>query len=339
MFWWHNAAELVRNDKVNRFGLITTNSIRQTFNRRIVEEQLSSIPPLSIVFAVPDHPWVDTAEGAAVRIAMTVATKGNESGLLLQVAQEEHVTDGSAQVLFLESTGQITANLRTGANLDHMLLLDANQRLSSRGVIPHGDGFVLNEEQAQHLGFGTDESVDDIIKPYRNGKDLTNTSRGVLLIDLSGLTENEVKHRYPSVYQHILTTVKPERDMNPDPARRKNWWLFARSNEQLRQSLTGLSRYIATVQTAKHRFFTFLSGDIMPDDKLIAIGLMDSYFLGVLSSNIHAVFSLAAGSRLGVGNDPVYDKTRCFDPFPFPLCNEADKERIRPICCRRFGKM
>ena len=32
MYWWHKAAELTRSGEVRRFGLITTNSIRQTFN-------------------------------------------------------------------------------------------------------------------------------------------------------------------------------------------------------------------------------------------------------------------------------------------------------------------
>jgi hypothetical protein len=34
MYWWNQAAALVRAGKVRRFGLITTNSITQTFNRR-----------------------------------------------------------------------------------------------------------------------------------------------------------------------------------------------------------------------------------------------------------------------------------------------------------------
>ncbi|HRC37932.1 MAG TPA: hypothetical protein PK420_07665, partial [Rubrivivax sp.] len=29
-------------------------------------------------------------------------------------------------------------------------------------------------------------------------------------------------------------------------------------------------------------------------------------------------WALATGGRLGVGNDPVYNNTRCFEPFPFP---------------------
>lgn len=59
--------------------------------------------------------------------------------------------------------------------------------------------------------------------------------------------------------------------------------------------------------------------------------LDDAFHLGVLSSRIHVTYALAAGGWLGVGNDPVYSKTRCFDPFPFPLCGEAEKARIREI--------
>jgi hypothetical protein len=32
-----------------------------------------------------------------------------------------------------------------------------------------------------------------------------------------------------------------------------------------------------------------------------------------------------------MGNDPVYSKSRCFDPFPFPAANDLQKHRIRTI--------
>ena len=44
--------------------------------------------------------------------------------------------------------------------------------------------------------------------------------------------------------------------------------------------------------------------------------------LGVLTSRLHVHWALNAGGRLGVGNDPRYNKSRCFDPYPFP--NLAD---------------
>src|SRR5208283_1274570 len=73
MYWWERAAELARAGKVRRFGFITTNSLPQVFNRKVVAQHLNATRnPLSIVYAVPDHPWVDSSDGAAVRISMTV---------------------------------------------------------------------------------------------------------------------------------------------------------------------------------------------------------------------------------------------------------------------------
>lgn len=73
---------------------------------------------------------------------------------------------------------------------------------------------------------------------------------------------------------------------------------------------------------------------MLPDNKLIAIAHDDAYVLGVLSSRIHVTWALAQGSNLGVGNDPVYVKTRCFETFPFPDATEAQKETVRALAER-----
>jgi hypothetical protein len=90
----------------------------------------------------------------------------------------------------------------------------------------------------------------------------------------------------------------------------------------------GLNRYIVTIETSKFRTFQFLDGDVMPDNKLVALALQSADLLSILSSRFHVVWSLAAGSWLGVGNDPVYAKTRCFDPFPFPDLTEDQKTHL-----------
>jgi hypothetical protein len=95
--------------------------------------------------------------------------------------------------------------------------------------------------------------------------------------------------------------------------------------------MNGLSRFITTIETAKHRIFVFLDAEILPDNKLVNIASDDAFHLGVLSSRIHTVWALAAGGRLGVGNDPVYSKTRCFEPFPFPVCDIAGATGRSPL--------
>jgi hypothetical protein len=53
MYWWQQAAELTRTGKLQRFGFITTNSIKQAFNRRVIEQHLTAKPQLSLAFAIP----------------------------------------------------------------------------------------------------------------------------------------------------------------------------------------------------------------------------------------------------------------------------------------------
>ena len=77
-----------------------------------------------------------------------------------------------------------------------------------------------------------------------------------------------------------------------------------------------------------------LDESILADNKLITFALSDGLEFGVLSSRVHATWVTANSSHLGFGNDPVYVKTRCFDPFPFPDCTEDQKRAIRDIAER-----
>jgi hypothetical protein len=150
-----------------------------------------------------------------------------------------------------------------------------------------------------------------------------------MVIDLFGLRVDEVQTSFPEVYQWILERVKPERDHNNRPTYKNNWWIFGEPRAEFRPALRRLSRYISTVETSKHRFFVFLDKSILPDNRLINFAFDDAYFLGVLSSLIHVTFALAGGGTLE--DRPVYNKTRCFDPFPFPDCTEQQKVRIREL--------
>ena len=317
MYWWQRAAEQVRKGQARRFGLITTNSLRQTFNRRVVEQHLAANPPLSLLFAIPDHPWVDSGDGAAVRIAMTIGAAGSLEGKLLKVESEEYVAgDDAARIEVEERSGSIHADLNVGANVAGAKALQANLELSNRGVQLFGAGFIVTSEEARTLGLGTVAGLEKHIRAYRNGKDLTDAPRGVLVIDMFGLTSEDVRSRYPAVYQWLLERVKPERDQNNRASYRNNWWVHGEPRKELRRSLSALPRYIATVETAKHRAFQFLDASVLPDNKLVVIALSDAYCLGVLSSGIHTTWASTAGSTLE--DRPVYVKTTCFETFPFP---------------------
>jgi hypothetical protein len=329
MYWWEKAAELLRGGKIRRFGFITTNSLRQTFNRRVLERHLTAKNPLSLIYAVPDHPWVDETEGAAVRISMTAAEAGEREGLLGRVVSETDSNGEGLAVELIERRGKIFADLTIGANVTGAAPLMANEGISIPGVKLHGAGFIVTPEEASRLGLGRIAGLENHIRLYRNGRDVTDRPRNVMVIDLFGLSVNEVRDKYPEVYQWVLERVKPERDQNNRATYRDNWWIFGEPRRELRIALRDLSRHIATVETSKHRFFVFLDRSILPDNKLVNIALDDAYFLGVLSSNIHVAWALATGSTLE--DRPVYVKTTCFEKFPFPDCDGEQRARIREL--------
>lgn len=335
MYWWQQAAELTRRGKLRRFGFITTNSLRQAFNRRVLQQHLTGAPPLSLAFAIPDHPWVDSADGAAVRIAMTVgrpATEGTEGKLVTVTAEREGNGEG-VDVELATRQGVLHADLTAGANVAGAEPLKANGGIANRGMQLIGSGFIVTPEDATKVGLGRVPGLERYIRPYLNGRDLTSISRCAMVIDLFGLTAENVRERFPEVYQWVFERVKPERDAkghSKDGAGyAKLWWLFGKPRQELRKALAGLSRYIATVETAKHRVFVFLDQSILPDNMLVNIASDDPFVLGVLSSRVHIFWALAAGGTLE--DRPRYNKSRCFDPFPFPECGETEKDHIRAL--------
>ena len=331
MYWWDRCADIVtrRDSKLRRFGLVTTNSITQVFQHRVLARWMTAKRPLSLVFAVDDHPWTkETPDAAAVRIAMTTAEAGKREGKLLTVVREASLNTDQPEVETIEQTGLVNADLKIGADVISAVELKASAALCSRGMSLHGAGFIVSPAEAERLGFGLRSGLDAHIRPYLNGRDIMARSRGVLVIDLFGLTSEAVRERYPEVYQHLAQTVKPERDLNNRQVYRDNWWIFGEPRRELRPALVDLNRYIATVETSKHRVFQFLDGAILPDNKLAVFAIDDASYLAVLSSQLHVDWSLRAGGWLGVGNDPVYVKTRCFDPFPFPAWTEAQRAAL-----------
>lgn len=326
MHFWDEAARRLAakppKGKINslrRFGFITTNSITQTFSRRAVERWVNAKDPLSLVYAVRDHPWMKSADKAAVRIALTVAEVGSHEGVLAEVVSESELNTDTPKVELERREGRITPHLRIGADLSLAQPLLANGLLASPGVKLHGAGFIVTPSEAAGLGLGSVPGLEEHILHYRHGRDLAQRPRRVMVIDLYGMAAHQVRDRFPAVYQRIADRVKPERDHNNRAAYRDNWWIFGEPRSDLRSALAGLSRYIATVETSKHRFFQFLGADVRPDNMLVAIALDGADRLAVLSSRLHVHWAINLGGWLGAGNDPRYSKTRTFDPFVFPL--------------------
>ena len=164
MYWWNKAADLARNTNIKQFGLITTNSLRQTFNRRVIERHMNDKQPLSLAFAIPDHPWVDGVDGAAVRIAMTVGTLKCETGKLARVTDEAPSQADVRQTLIVEVRGKIYSDLTVGADKTSMVALQANVGLAIKGYELGSQGFLLASDAAQEI-LSQHQNYVSVLKP------------------------------------------------------------------------------------------------------------------------------------------------------------------------------
>jgi hypothetical protein len=158
------------------------------------------------------------------------------------------------------------------------------------------------------------------------------------VIDFSGLAEEAARAAAPATFERIAAVVRPVRAANPRASRRERYWQFAETMPATRRAIAGLSRYIVTPETAKHRVFFFVDGAVIPEHPLLAIGLDDAFFLGVLSSRTHGMWARATGGTLA--DRPRYNKSVCFETFPFPGCEGERRAEIAGLAeeleaCRR----
>lgn len=322
MYWWDRCAELTHAGIVKYFGLVSTNSIKQITNRAVIDRWKQARPAIHLNYAIPDHPWMDDETTAQVRISMTVASRRGAIGKLEAIKSEQKVK-GQPNVVDLTGTfGRIHSNLTVGVNITDCRPLKSNDGLSFMGVIPSGTGFRISAEKLIECGFNPSE-LPAVVKRYLVGNELTDNKAPGFIIDYFGLDENQARAASPALYQFVFNHVKHDREIrsggtSDSQQYASEWWLFAKPRPGMRAALQGLTRYAATTETSKHRWFTFLEVDVLPDQKIRGVASADAFILGVLNSRIHTLWSDAAGGRQGVGNDPVYNNTVCFEPFPFP---------------------
>ena len=270
MYWWHKAGELVRLSNLRKFGLITTNSIRQSRLRSVLDFHCTQKKPLRLRFVIPDHPWID--KGAAVRIAMTVGEKDHKKivqlsklGTVIRENDEEDPESNSDSIeIQWQTVGKIFSNLRVGADLSSAAALKSNEGLSCQGVKLHGQGFLINKDNPHGL-----ESA--VTRPFMTGRGLINSSIESYAIDLLGVKESRISTDYPKAYQWLYEYVKPERAQNNRKSYRERWWIFGEPRASYRDVWKSVDRYIATTRTAKHRVFQFLSANTISESGIVMI--------------------------------------------------------------------
>ena len=306
-YWLEKARAHVEVGKCRRVGLLATQGIRFQSNRDV----LSRIKQTGDIFtAYSDKDWV--LEGAAVHISIICFDDGSE---------KERALNG-------EAVNDINTDLTTGANLTLARRLKENRYKAFRGIDKIGafdiDASAAKAMMAQPNPDGRRNS--DVIKRWINGKDIVERPRDMWAVDFGVNVPEAEAALYEAPFEYVKREVKPTRINNRIRWRAENWWLHGSPASTMRQKLSPLTRYIATPKVSKHRFFVWLTVDMLPSNLVIAFASDDNYTFGVLQSQVHVVWSLAVGTQLE--SRPTYTPTTCFQTFPFPRPTDEQREAI-----------
>lgn len=308
-YWFHKAREQVLAGKLQRAGLVSTNSIRGGANRKVLD---AIADELAIINAWSDEPWIN--DGAAVRVSLvSFAASAPTDGTWL---------DG-------QRVGRINADLTASSveSIDRVDLslarpLPGNAKTAFNGIQKTGAFDIPGDKAREWLRLPLNPNGRpnaDVLNPYRNGMDMTRRSRDMWLVNTGWEMDELAASLYEQPFEHLLLEVKPVRATNSLAALRDNWWRLWRPRPEMQEQLRALPRYIVTPEVSKHRVFSWLALPVLPDKNLIAVARADDTTFGILHSRFHELWSLGLCTFLGVGNDPRYTPSSTFETFPFPV--------------------
>ncbi|MCK0530803.1 class I SAM-dependent DNA methyltransferase [Sphingobium agri] len=301
-YWFAAAWSMMAGGRLQRAGLVSTNSIRGGANR----QALKPIVEHGRIFeAWSDEGW--TVDGAAVRVSMVCFGKSQNLSARLNGAPVASIfADLSAE--------------QRGFDLTSAERLRDNRGVAFQGPVKVGP-FDIDEDLAYHwLSLPTNPNGrrnSDVVRPLLNGMDITRRSSGRWIVDFGTLAEAEAA-MYEAPFEYALATVKPFRDQNRREKRRLFWWHHGETVPGIKRATIGLKRAIFTPRVAKHRIFVWAASLVVPDSAVVAIARDDDTTFGILHSRFHELWSLRMGTFLGVGNDPRYTPSTTFETFPFP---------------------
>jgi type II restriction/modification system DNA methylase subunit YeeA len=297
-FWFEKARRQITDGRAKRAGLLATNSIRNGGSNQVLQRISQSG---RIFMAWSDREWV--LDGAAVRVSIIGFDGEPSAGGEL---------DG-------EYVPKINADLTSGIDLSNVPRLAENAGLSFQGPVKVGPFDIPGTLAAEMLMSPNPHGKPnaDVVKLTINADDITGKARNEWTIDFGDLEMAEAA-LFEAPFEYVKAHVKPVRDENPEKQRRDYWWRLGRSGGDLKEARKGKSRIVLTPRVSKHRIFVWSTADVIPDTRVYAFTRDDDYFFGILHSRVHEVWTLHTCSWHGVGNDPTYNNTTCFETFPFP---------------------
>ena len=327
-YWFEKARAAIIECKTQRAGLVATNSIRGGSNREVLKRICGNG---RIYSAWSDEPWVN--EGAAVRVSLICFHCNQEKEASAdKVAESSPAYGVTGQLdghpmafIFADLTG-IEAGASFTRNAESSDLTTAMPLAENAGVAFKGDDrngkFDIPGNLARHwLLFPSNpngKSNFDVVRHWANAMDITSRSSDTWIIDFGVTMDEADASLFEAPFEYVSQNVKPVREKNNREAYRKYWWRHAEARPGMIKALSTLPRYIATPRVAKHRMFVWMDPTVLLDSACVAIARDDDTIFGILHSRFHELWALRLCTFLGVGNDPRYTATTCFETYPFP---------------------
>jgi type II restriction/modification system DNA methylase subunit YeeA len=318
-YWFERARAQIEDGRTKRAGLLATQGIRGGRNRVVLERIKASG---EIFWAKSDRNW--TLDGAMVHVSMV----GFDN------RQEEH------RELDDVAVREIYPNLTSGVDSTKAIELEENANLCFIGT-PKGGPFDISPDLARKMlkspinPNGRPNS--DVVHPWANAHDLTHGSRGRYIIDFGIDADEAAAALYEMPFEYVKKHVRPKREELLEEGEGDRWWLHQRPRPAFRAALGQQHRYAATARHSKHRFFAWLPSSTIPDSALAVVARSDDYFLGVLNSLSHEVWSRAQGTQVReVESGFRYTPNSCFQNFPFPWApgtepTESNDPKVKAI--------
>ncbi len=311
-YWFEQARAQIAEGRAQRAGLLATQAIRFSSNRRTLER----IKETGDIFAAYDDlEWKPEEPGsAAVHVSIVCFDDGSETTKTLNGAP----------------ASDIDTRLTDAMHLDQAVILSQNAGICFKGP-DKGGPFDLTPEQAAIMLADSNPNGkpnSDVVKRYIIGRDLNGRPQERWIIDFGAMPELDAQ-LYSLPYQHCLQVVKPARAKNRDKRLRERWWQHRRSGDDVKGAIAPLTRYIVTCQVSKYRCFQYIDADTIPDSTIVAFCREDDYFLGMLESRFHKVWTAAIGTQLREKESARrYIISECFEKFPFPSPTGSQRQAV-----------
>lgn len=320
-YWFEKAADAVRAGKLERAGLVATNSIRGGKNREVLKHAAGAG---RIFDAWSDQPWVN--EGAAVRVSLVCFGDSKQPTRL----DGEPVAEIYSDLTASQGGVDLTRAKRLPENADRCFVgtskkasFDIPGDVARKWILaPNPNG----------------RSNAEVVKPWINGEDIVRRPSDTWIVDFGVDMPEAQSAEFVLPFEYVKATVYPEKLLIRNEAEKKRWWLHARTAPEFRKANAHNKRFAATAIVAKHRVFVWQPSVVLPSHATAVITKQDDTTLGILHSRFHEVWALRMGTSLE--DRPRYTPTTCFETFPFPAGLTPDiaaKDYADDPCAQRIA--